>query len=130
REDGRERDFVGYGRRPPKVAWPNGARVVVSFVVNYEEGAERNVLDGDERNEGGGEIRYVMPPGVRDLAVEANVEYGSRVGGWRRRAASSTTRTPTTTSCRTTCRCSAGPGWSCRTPPTPTTAGTRARRGS
>ena len=47
-----ERDFLGYGGRPPKVRWPGGARVAVSFVVNFEEGAELSVSDGDERNEG------------------------------------------------------------------------------
>lgn len=77
-----QRDFIGYGRRPPKVAWPNGARVVVSLVVNYEEGAERGFLDGDGVTEGG-DFRYPMPPGVRDLAAESHVEYGSRVGVWR-----------------------------------------------
>jgi peptidoglycan/xylan/chitin deacetylase (PgdA/CDA1 family) len=81
--EGRDRDFVGYGRRPPTVRWPNEARVVVSMVVNYEEGAERSVPDGDGISEGFGEIRYVMPEGVRDLAAESNFEYGSRVGVWR-----------------------------------------------
>ncbi len=36
-----DRDFVGYGRRPPGGDWANGARIVVNFAVNYEEGAER-----------------------------------------------------------------------------------------
>jgi allantoinase len=80
---GPPRDFVGYGRRPPHVDWPEGARVVVSFVVNYEEGAERNLLDGDTTGEGFGELRYPMPDAVRDLAAETNFEYGSRVGVWR-----------------------------------------------
>lgn len=81
--DGRQRDFVGYGRRPPKVSWPNDARVVVNFAVNYEEGAERGILDGDNASEVPGEIRYPMPSGTRDLAAESNFEYGSRVGVWR-----------------------------------------------
>jgi len=81
--DGRERDFRGYGRRPPRVAWPGGARVVVNFAVNYEEGAERSIPDGDPAPEGAGEIRYDMPAGARDLAAESNFEYGSRVGVWR-----------------------------------------------
>jgi len=80
---GRERDFVGYGRFPPKVEWPYGARVVINIVVNYEEGAERSVPDGDPRSEAFGDIRYPMPDGVRDLAAESNYEYGSRVGVWR-----------------------------------------------
>ncbi len=35
-----QRDFVGYGLNPPKVEWPNGARIAISVVVNYEEGSE------------------------------------------------------------------------------------------
>lgn len=83
RLNGRERNFVGYGRHLPRVEWPKQARMVVSFVVNYEEGGERNLLDGDERGETFGDINYPMPDGVRDLAAESNFEYGSRVGVWR-----------------------------------------------
>ena len=32
---GPPRDFVGYGRNPPVVEWPGGAKVVVNIVVNY-----------------------------------------------------------------------------------------------
>ncbi len=31
------RDLVGYGRNAPHAAWPNGARIAVQFVINYEE---------------------------------------------------------------------------------------------
>lgn len=31
------RDLVGYGRHPPNAEWPNGAKIAVSFVINYEE---------------------------------------------------------------------------------------------
>ena len=31
------RDLVGYGRHPPDAAWPKGAKIAVSFVINYEE---------------------------------------------------------------------------------------------
>jgi hypothetical protein len=31
----RPRDLVGYGRTPPQANWPGGARVAVSFVLNY-----------------------------------------------------------------------------------------------
>lgn len=34
------RDFQGYGRTPPSAEWPNGARIAISFVLNYEEGGE------------------------------------------------------------------------------------------
>jgi len=46
---GPPRDFVGYGAHPPDFRWPNGSTVAVNVVVNYEEGAELNLLDGDGR---------------------------------------------------------------------------------
>jgi allantoinase len=79
------RDFVGYGAQPPHAHWPGGARVALQFAINFEEGAECSVADGDERNEvglaeaPGGRL----PPGQRDLAFESMYEYGSRVGIWR-----------------------------------------------
>jgi peptidoglycan/xylan/chitin deacetylase (PgdA/CDA1 family) len=76
-----ERDFVGYGPNAPVVSWPGGARIAINFAVNYEEGAERSVPDGDATPDGG-EIAYPMA-GYRDLANESNFEYGSRVGVWR-----------------------------------------------
>ena len=42
------RDFVGYGANPPNPKWPDGARIAVNFVMNYEEGSEASFLDGDE----------------------------------------------------------------------------------
>jgi peptidoglycan/xylan/chitin deacetylase (PgdA/CDA1 family) len=80
---GPKREFVGYGRRPPKVVWPNGANVAVQLVVNYEEGSEYSMAAGDERNEGLAEINYLMSPDYRDLAAESVYEYGSRAGNWR-----------------------------------------------
>jgi peptidoglycan/xylan/chitin deacetylase (PgdA/CDA1 family) len=79
----RPRDFVGYGRYPPQVRWPGAAKVVVNVVVNYEEGAEYSVPDGDGRNDGWGEYAYEVGPEVRDLGTETHYEFGSRVGIWR-----------------------------------------------
>ena len=45
------RDLIGYGNHPPKVQWPNDAKVAVNFCINYEEGAEMCILNGDERSE-------------------------------------------------------------------------------
>jgi len=80
-----QRDFVGYGNRVPKVVWPHGAQIAVNFVLNYEEGAEHNILDGDTHSE-----NYLTDlPGVlaldgeRHLSAESMFEYGSRVGVWR-----------------------------------------------
>ncbi|MCG5215194.1 polysaccharide deacetylase family protein [Streptosporangium soli] len=77
------RDFIGYGANPPDFTWPNGARLAVNFVINYEEGAERNVLDGDTSRENLVEARYDVPDGERELFAESTFEYGSRVGIWR-----------------------------------------------
>ena len=44
---GPPRDLVGYEGNPPKVVWPGGARIAISLVVNYEEGSELSIGDGD-----------------------------------------------------------------------------------
>jgi hypothetical protein len=45
------RDLIGYGRTTPDPKWPSGAHCAVQFVVNYEEGAESCILDGDPASE-------------------------------------------------------------------------------
>jgi len=79
------RDLVGYGRCPPHSAWPGDARLAISFVLNYEEGAERTPLNGDLQSETyGGELPLAAKPdGVRSLSMESLFEYGSRAGVWR-----------------------------------------------
>jgi allantoinase len=76
------RDFRGYGGHPPNVRWPDGARVAVSFVVNFEEGAELSISDGDERNEGAYEAVEEVED-YPDLCQDSHFEYGPR-SGWRR----------------------------------------------
>jgi peptidoglycan/xylan/chitin deacetylase (PgdA/CDA1 family) len=83
RPDLRPRDFVGYGPHPPRVRWPNGEKLVVNIVLNYEEGAEYSTRDGDAHNDGWGEYAYEVDPAVRDLGSETHYEFGSRVGVWR-----------------------------------------------
>ena len=77
------RDLVGYGPNPPVVEWPGGARIAVSMVVNYEEGAEYSTLDGDAHHEANSEVPSPVPPDQRDVFNESFFEYGSRVGVWR-----------------------------------------------
>ncbi len=81
----RLRDLAGYGVNPPDIRWPNGAGLVVNFVLNVEEGSEYSVGDGDGRSESAlSEVRASrVPQGARDLAAESMYEYGSRVGFWR-----------------------------------------------
>ena len=45
------RDLVGYGEHPPRIEWPGGARVAVSVVVNFEEGAERSIRSEEHTSE-------------------------------------------------------------------------------
>jgi len=79
------RDFVGYGPTPPDPQWPEGARIAVNFVMNYEEGSEPSIQDGEDHTELGLSEAHGLNQGVkgRDLAGESMFEYGSRVGFWR-----------------------------------------------
>ncbi len=79
------RDLIGYGASPPDPAWPGGARLALNLVVNYEEGAEYCLLNGDDRSETIlSELGGLAPlQGARDLNMESNYEYGSRAGFWR-----------------------------------------------
>ena len=80
-----DRDLIGYGATPPNPKWPNGARIAVNFVMNYEEGSEPSVQDGETFSETGLTEAHGLNQGVkgRDLAAEGMFEYGSRVGFWR-----------------------------------------------
>lgn len=75
--------IVGYGGRWPDVRWPNGARVAVSLVVNYEEGAEQSVSRGAAKGERAGEVPSSIPAGMLDLAMDQMFAYGLRAGFWR-----------------------------------------------
>lgn len=78
------RDLVGYGATPPEACWPGGARVAVQFVINYEEGAENSVLNGDKGSEAflSDMVGAASHP-ARAMAMESLYEYGSRAGFWR-----------------------------------------------
>lgn len=91
-----DRDLIGYGAHPPDIIWPNGARVAVSVVVNFEEGAESQVGDGDATSERVGEILSVVPEGKRDQGQEQIFAYGMRRGIWRFLDSLDGTKTPAT----------------------------------
>ena len=75
---------MGYGPNPPPPHWPGEARIAVQFVLNYEEGSEYSIPDGDGFSETGlSEAQSGIAHGSRDLAVESVYEFGSRVGFWR-----------------------------------------------
>jgi allantoinase len=78
------RDLIGYGRRPPSVRWPDGARIAVQFVLNFEEGGENSVLHGDSHSEQFlSEIIGAPAFAARHMSMESIYEYGSRAGVWR-----------------------------------------------
>lgn len=79
------RDFIGYANRPPQFRWPGDSGLAVNIVLNYEEGSEYSLDEGDGRSETALlEINQPrVPAGDRDLASESMYEYGSRVGFWR-----------------------------------------------
>jgi putative urate catabolism protein len=79
-----QRDLVGYANQPTYADWPGDARIAINFCINYEEGAERCILNGDDRSETRVSDLVVEPRfGARDLNMESNYEYGARVGYWR-----------------------------------------------
>jgi allantoinase len=79
------RNLVGYGATPPEAQWPRGARVAVQFVINYEEGAERTIDNGDGETEAFLSEMVGAPShkNGRAMAMESLYEYGSRAGFWR-----------------------------------------------
>lgn len=79
------RDFRGHGATPPDAAWPGGAKIAVSVVLNYEEGGENNVLHGDAGSEAFlSDIAGAAPwPGMRHWNMESLYDYGARAGFWR-----------------------------------------------
>lgn len=76
-----KRDLRGYGPHLPAVRWPAGHKVAVSFVVNFEEGGEFSMNDGDPVNEGVYEVSDRLD--VPDPCIDSHIEFGTRVGWWR-----------------------------------------------
>ncbi|WP_438995835.1 allantoinase PuuE [Candidatus Puniceispirillum sp.] len=79
------RDLIGYNGQPPHAQWPDGARIAVQFVLNYEEGGENSILHGDSASEMFlSEIIGAEPfHNARHMSMESIYEYGSRAGVWR-----------------------------------------------
>ena len=78
------RDFVGYGSKGKKISWPNEAKLALQFVLNYEEGGENSVLNGDKYSETFlSEIIGAKAIKGRHMSMESIYEYGSKTGFWR-----------------------------------------------
>jgi len=80
----KSRNLVGYGQKDFKIEWPNKAKIAVQFVLNYEEGGENCVLNGDKYSETFlSEIIGSKAVEGRHMNMESIYEYGSRRGFWR-----------------------------------------------
>lgn len=79
------RDMIGHGAKPPHANWPNGAKIAVQIVINYEEGGENNVLHGDAASEAflSEIVGAAAWPDQRHWNMESIYEYGARAGFWR-----------------------------------------------
>jgi allantoinase len=72
-DESRPRDLIGYGRCRPHVNWPGGAQIAVSFVLNYEDGGEQSVADGDPHSE------VYITPEIAGVAPIAGRTYIMRI---------------------------------------------------
>ncbi|MEC8621517.1 MAG: allantoinase PuuE, partial [Pseudomonadota bacterium] len=79
------RNLIGYGASPPQADWPGGARLALQFVLNFEEGGENSLLNGDRASEAflSEIIGAEALEGTRHISMESIYDYGSRVGVWR-----------------------------------------------
>jgi len=78
------RDLIGYGSKGKKITWPNNSKLALQFVLNYEEGGENSVLNGDKYSETFlSEIIGAKAIKGRHISMESIYEYGSRAGFWR-----------------------------------------------
>jgi peptidoglycan/xylan/chitin deacetylase (PgdA/CDA1 family) len=72
-----------YEKSPKPYTWPGGARLALSIVVNIEEGAEANIMDGDKYPEPVDEMGIALKRAVRNYGNESNYRYGLTRGGPR-----------------------------------------------
>ena len=79
------RDMIGYGANPPQANWPDGAKIALQFVINYEEGGENCILHGDPASEAflSEIVGAAAWPDQRHWNMESIYEYGARAGFWR-----------------------------------------------
>ncbi len=80
-----DRDFRGHGPNSTDPKWPNGAKIAVQFVVNYEEGGENSIAHGDAASEAflSEIVGAAAWPGQRHWNMETIYDFGARAGFWR-----------------------------------------------
>jgi peptidoglycan/xylan/chitin deacetylase (PgdA/CDA1 family) len=72
-----------YRRSPKAYSWHNDSHLALSIVVNVEEGAEANILDGDKYPEPVDEMGIALKRSIRNFGNESNYRYGIQRGGPR-----------------------------------------------
>ena len=79
------RNWAGYAGQPPTIRLPANQRLAINLILNLEEGAERNVLDGDDSSEHylSGFPGLPERTGARHPSSESLFAYGTRAGFWR-----------------------------------------------
>ena len=60
--------------------WPGNAKIALSVVVNVEEGAEGNILDGDKGMEPVDELGVFVRGPFRNFGNESNYQFGIKAG--------------------------------------------------
>lgn len=68
---------------PKTYAWPQDAHLALSIVVNVEEGAEANIVDGDKYPEPVDEMGIALKRSIRNFSNESNYRYGIARGAPR-----------------------------------------------
>jgi len=63
-----------------RIAWPNGAKLALSLVVNVEEGSEMSVARGDRGMEPVDELGIHLKLPIRNYGNESNYLYGIKAG--------------------------------------------------
>lgn len=63
-----------------RYAWPDGARLALSVVVNVEEGSEYSIGDGDKITEPVDELSVSLTKPIRNYGNESNYRYGINEG--------------------------------------------------
>lgn len=64
-------------------SWPGGNRLALSLVMNFEEGAEYSIADGDKGPEAVDELGIGLRQPVRNYSNESNYRYGLKSGAPR-----------------------------------------------
>lgn len=81
------RDVTGYAGNTPSrdTCWPNKSRIAVQFVINYEEGGENTIINGDSCSETllSEIVGAKAYENQQHMNMESLYEYGSRAGFWR-----------------------------------------------